>query len=111
MLESFMKNMKTLRTCENGHQYYKSSDCSVCPICEDESKLENGLFKMLSAPAQRALENKGIRSLQELSKFSEKDILELHGIGKTAISKLQSLLETENLKLRINDTHPCLFNL
>ncbi|WP_100615173.1 DNA-directed RNA polymerase subunit alpha C-terminal domain-containing protein [Confluentibacter citreus] len=90
--------MKTLRTCKNGHQYYKSSDFPVCPICENENKSKNGLFHMLSAPAKRALENKGIRNLQELSRYTENDILQWHGIGKTTIPKLKALLETVGLK-------------
>lgn len=93
-----MTNIKTLRTCKKGHRFYKSSDCPVCPVCEEERKWENELFSSLSAPARRALENKGIRTLQELSQFSEKEILQLHGIGRTAIPKLVQLLKTEGLK-------------
>lgn len=25
---------KSLRVCKNGHQYYKSSNCPICPLCE-----------------------------------------------------------------------------
>lgn len=95
--------METLRFCESGHQYYKSSECPICPFCEKESKSGQGLFHILSAPAQRALDNQGIRSLQELSKYAENDILKLHGIGKTAIPKLKSLLETEDLKFKVEN--------
>ena len=28
----------SLRVCNNGHEYYKSSDCPVCPTCEQERK-------------------------------------------------------------------------
>nr|WP_315154041.1 hypothetical protein [uncultured Flavobacterium sp.] len=93
-----MTNIKTLRTCKKGHPFYKNSDCPVCPVCEEERKSENELFSSLSAPARRALENKGIFTLQELSQFSEKEILQLHGIGRTAIPKLLILLETMKLK-------------
>ncbi|MGQ7944185.1 hypothetical protein [Flavobacterium sp. WC2509] len=93
-----MTNIKTLRTCKKGHRFYKSSDCRVCPVCEEERKWENELFSSLSAPPRRALENKGIGTLQELSQFSEKEILQLHGIGKSAIPKLVQLLKTEGLK-------------
>lgn len=93
-----MTNIKTLRTCKKGHRFYKSNDCRVCPVCEEERKSENELFSSLSAPARRALENKGILTLQELSQFSEKEILQLHGIGKSAIPKLIILLEIMKLK-------------
>lgn len=90
-------SQKNLRTCENGHNYYKSSDCPTCPICEAERKPKSGFLSLLSAPARRALENADITTLKKLSEFSEKDILKLHGIGKTAIPKLQEALKAENL--------------
>lgn len=46
---------KTLRTCKNGHRYYKSSDCPVCPVCEEEKRPEEGFLSLVSAPARRAL--------------------------------------------------------
>lgn len=88
---------KNSRTCENGHKYYKSSDCPTCPICEAERKPKNGFLSLLSAPARRALENADITTLAKLSEHTEKDILKLHGIGKTTIPKLREALETENL--------------
>lgn len=68
----------SLRTCRKGHQYYKTSDCPTCPICEAQRKPKEGFLSLLAAPARRALENKGITSLEQLSKFSEKEILQLH---------------------------------
>lgn len=87
--------IKTLRICNNGHRYYKSSDCPVCPICESERKDPQGFLQVLSAPARRALENNGIHSLQQLADFSEHEILNMHGIGKKAISAL-SIVMSEN---------------
>ena len=88
----------TLRTCQNGHQYYKSSDCPTCPICETERKPMEGFISLLGAPARRALENAGITTLVLLSKYSEKDILKLHGIGKSTIPILKQQLENAGLK-------------
>ena len=96
-----MQNIdKTLRICEKGHQYYKSSDCPTCPQCEEERKPEFGFLSHLSAPARRALENHNILSLKELSTFSENEILELHGIGKNAISKLRNMLKENGLRFK-----------
>lgn len=92
-----MATKKTLRTCENGHQYYKSSDCPTCPTCEEAKRPIDGFLSLLYAPARRALENANIKSLKQLSKFSEKDILKLHGIGKTAIPILKSELNKGGL--------------
>ncbi len=86
---------KVLRICKNGHQYYKSSDCLTCPLCEEQRKLKNSFLSLLAAPARRALENKGITTLLQLTKFSEAEILQLHGMGQSTIPILKKAL-TEN---------------
>ena len=91
---------KTLRICDTGHGFHKSSNCPTCPTCEKERKPENGFLSSLAAPARRALENKGITTLQQLSKFSEKEILQLHGMGPGSIPKLRSSLETIGLSFK-----------
>lgn len=90
-------NKKTLRTCKNGHQYYKSSDCPTCSTCEEIQKPKDGFLSLLCAPARRALEHANIRTLKQLSKFSENDVLKLHGIGKTTIPILKRALENAGL--------------
>lgn len=95
--------MKTLRICPNGHQYYKSSDCPVCPECEKEKRPASGFLSKLNAPARRALENEGITTLEKLAKYSEKEIMNLHGIGKTSIPVLKQALKKENLNFK-NDS-------
>lgn len=94
---------KTLRVCTSGHSYYKSSDCPVCPICEKEKKNPISFFSILSAPARRAFEREGIETLEELSKYSEKEILQLHGIGPSSIPKLKKALTEAGLDFRISD--------
>jgi len=91
---------KTLRTCDNGHQYYKSSDCPVCPICEQERKPDTGFMSGLSAPARRALENNGITSAGDLARFSKTEILKFHGMGPGSIPKLEEALKKEGLSFR-----------
>ncbi|MBI3882878.1 MAG: hypothetical protein HY305_01300 [Sphingobacteriales bacterium] len=91
---------KTLRTCLKGHQYYKTSDCPTCPICEKEHKPTEGFLSLLAAPARRALENKGIKTLQQLAKFTEKEILALHGMGPGSLPKLRTSLTKEKLSFK-----------
>ncbi|WP_127486603.1 RNA polymerase alpha subunit C-terminal domain-containing protein [Paenibacillus ehimensis] len=91
---------KTLRTCSNGHQYVKSSDCPTCPICEQERKPDTGFLSLLSAPARRALEHHGITSLQQLSKYSEKEILQFHGMGPASLPKLRTALKENGLSFK-----------
>lgn len=90
----------SLRICPKGHQFYKSSSCPVCPICEHEKKAGNGFLALLSAPARRALEGKKITTLKNLSKFSEADILQLHGMGKSTIPKLREALQSNGLAFK-----------
>ncbi|AMM91651.1 RNA polymerase alpha subunit C-terminal domain-containing protein [Peribacillus simplex] len=91
---------KILRTCNKGHKYYKSSDCPICPICEQERKPDNGFLSLLSAPARRALENNGVTSLQQLSTYSEKEILKFHGMGPASLPKLRTALQTNGLSFK-----------
>jgi len=93
-------SVKKLRTCIKGHQYYKTSDCPVCPICEQDRRPKDGFLAAIPAPARRALEKEGITTLQQLSRFSEKELLQLHGIGPTAIPKLHDALAAENLAFK-----------
>ena len=90
----------SLRICAKGHQYTKTSDCPTCPVCENKRKPKDGFLSILSAPARRALENKGIKTLKQLSKFSEEEILNLHGMGPASIPKLRSALEDEGLTFK-----------
>lgn len=87
----------TLRTCPNGHQYYKSSDCPVCPICEKEKKPAQDFLATMGAPARRALENEGIKTLKQLSRYAEKDLLKLHGFGPASLPGLRNALEKAGL--------------
>jgi uncharacterized protein YdhG (YjbR/CyaY superfamily) len=51
----------------------------------------------LGMPARRALEHHGIKTLKQLSGFTEKEILKLHGIGPSSIPKLQASLAAAGL--------------
>jgi len=90
-------SVKKLKTCSKGHQFYKSTDCPTCPICEKENKPMSGFLSSISAPARRALEREGINSLIQLSKHSEKELLQLHGMGPKAIVILKQLLTEKKL--------------
>lgn len=97
-----MLKLKTLRICENGHRYYKSSDCPTCPICAREAKPTVGFMAGLSAPAQRALAGAGINTLEQLAKKSEADILALHGMGPASMPKLRQALAAAGLTFSVN---------
>lgn len=51
----------------------------------------------LAAPARRALANAGIHSLAQLTKFSEADVKQLHGVGPNALEALRRALAEQGL--------------
>ncbi len=95
-----MTTSKNMRICNNGHKYYKSTDCPSCPTCDQESKPNSGFLSKLSSPARNALIHEGINTLQQLSDFSEKEILKIHGIGPASLPTLKASLEEEGLSFK-----------
>lgn len=93
-------SQKTERICKKGHHYFKSSDCPTCPICEEEKKSGARVFSTLSAPARRAMESNRVNSLEELAQYTEKEVLKFHGIGKTSIPTLKTLLAEKGLSFK-----------
>ena len=89
-----------LRTSNHGHNYYKRSDCPVCPVCEKENKPTDKMLSLLVAPARRALESKGIRTLHQLSKFSESDLAKRHGMGLSTIAKRIKAMKSMRLTFK-----------
>lgn len=61
---------------------------------------KNGDLPNIGAPATRALAEAGIRHLRQLTKYSEKELLALHGVGPKAIRILQSALTEKGLSFK-----------
>lgn len=92
---------KTLRSCDKGHRYYKSSDCPTCPVCEREKRPSSGFLSELSSPARNALlEYKGIDTVEKLSNHTETEILALHGMGKASMPILRRALDEAGLAFK-----------
>lgn len=91
---------KKRRVCEKGHTFFKSTDCPSCPTCDKENKPSSGFLSKLSSPARNALVHEGIDTLQKLSLYTEKEILNIHGIGPASLPKLRSSLEEEGLSFK-----------
>ena len=89
----------TLKTCKKGHKFYKSSDCPTCPDCEEERKPKDSFLALIGAPARRALERENIKTLEDLAQWSEKEIINLHGMGPSTIPKLNKALINSGLSL------------
>ena len=58
---------------------------------------ESDLPAKLGAPAERALAGAGIKKLKQLTKFSETEIKQLHGVGPNALGKLRQALADKGL--------------
>jgi DNA-directed RNA polymerase alpha subunit len=88
------------KKCSKGHTFYKSSNCQVCPVCEKKRQQTMGFLSLLAAPARRALENEGITTLVKLAAYSEKELLRLHGLGKTSLPILKKALSEKKNQLK-----------
>jgi hypothetical protein len=83
-----------IKTCERGHTFDKTSDCSVCPTCSaaDMKEKFGAEFPKIGAPAFCALDHLGVSRLSQLTKFSEKELLAQHGFGPKALKLLREKL-------------------
>ena len=54
----------------------------------------------LAAPAQRALQSAGITNLKQLAKLTEAELMQLHGMGPNALSKLREVLKVQGLSFK-----------
>lgn len=54
----------------------------------------------LAAPAQRALAAANIQRLEQLTRFTEAEIKQLHGIGPNALDALRHALAAKGLSFR-----------
>ena len=58
---------------------------------------QSDLPAKIGAPAERALANAGIKNLRHLTKFTEAEIKQLHGVGPYALGKLREALAAKGL--------------
>jgi DNA-directed RNA polymerase alpha subunit len=96
-----MNNYSTIKTCPKGHKY-DHLVCPECPVCSSELlKGEESVdFIALSMPARRALLEANIKNLKEISKYSEKELLKLHGFGPKSIKILKPILQNKGLSFK-----------
>lgn len=61
---------------------------------------EDEFLSRFGAPARRSLENHGITTAEELSAFTEKEVLQFHGMGPASLPKLRETLEEKGLTFK-----------
>jgi hypothetical protein len=81
-------------------------DPSGTLLLEGKKSRSNELPAKLGAPAERALANAGIQNLKQLTKFSEAEIQQLHGVGPNAVGKLRQALAEQGLSFKDNTPKP-----
>ena len=62
--------------------------------------MKENFLEKLSAPAQRALASVKIKSLKDLTKFTEKEIADLHGIGPSTFKTLRPIMKKYKLTFK-----------
>lgn len=91
---------RTLRICPMGHQYYKSTDCGTCPKSDRTNKPSEEFLSRLSSPARNAIINAGITEMEHLAEYTEKEILQLHGIGPSSLPTLKHAMAEKNVNFK-----------
>ena len=59
--------------------------------------------KGMGAPARNALEALGVMSLDDVTRFSEKELLAIHGVGPKAVRVIAAALHEQGKALRGTD--------
>ena len=67
---------------------------------EAKKKPTKDFLSSFVEPARRALESKEIKTAKQLSKFTQAEIMLLHGIGSGSLPKLQKALKAEGLSFK-----------
>lgn len=64
----------------------------------------NFLQGIIPLPARRTLEKEKIDSLEKLSDYSEKEILQMHGFSKNAVQKLKVYMMENDIYFKNNES-------
>jgi hypothetical protein len=73
-----------------------SKDKNAAKSGQTESDLPGGLAQ----PARRALAAAGVQRLEQLTRFSEAEVKQWHGIGPNALNQLRGAMEARGLSFR-----------
>ena len=75
---------------------------SICAV--SHTVTGDFLQGIIPMPARRALGKEKIDSLEKLSQYSEKEILQMHGFGKNAMEKLKIYMMENGRYFKNSDT-------
>lgn len=63
-------------------------------------QVNNMELPKISKPALRALDSINVKTLEDVMKYSEAELLELHGFGPKAIRILREVMDEQGLKFK-----------
>lgn len=61
---------------------------------------QESFLMLLSAPARRALEGKGVTTEKDLARYTKNEILRFHGVGPASIPILRKALKQKGLSIK-----------
>lgn len=96
-----MTSSRKIITCDQGHIFIKHSNCVTCPICETNNLPEGGFLSSLASVSRNVMLKKGILTLEQLSEFSENELLAIPGMGDRSVKKLREALAKANLSFKL----------
>ena len=83
---------------------------SCCPLTSDKTlrnaadalaaSVRDGLPSGLASPALRALAATNIRTLEDFTRMTESELLQLHGMGPKAIATIREAMRATGLRFK-----------
>lgn len=106
-IEAFRKELTDYKTSKGTVQFPYAEPLPVKLIADiirfrlEEDHLKSDVLPQnLSNPAKRALERAGIKTLRQLAKKTEDEILQLHGVGPASMPTLREALAAQKLAFK-----------
>ena len=90
----------TLKTCKRDINSTKVVTVRLVLFVKRERKPKRQFLALISAPARRALERENIKTLEDLAKWTEREIISLHGMGPGTLPKLIKALKDNGLSFK-----------
>jgi uncharacterized protein YdhG (YjbR/CyaY superfamily) len=105
-LKAFKKELANYKTSKGAVQFQNSEKLPLDLIEKIvKFRVEENMvasFGKIGMPATNAFLHTGIKSINDIPKYSEADLLKIHGVGPKAISILKTSLRKYKLKLKSN---------
>ncbi|WP_228376378.1 helix-hairpin-helix domain-containing protein [Chryseobacterium sp. JAH] len=73
----------------------------ISPVCNDQHEVSNDFLKgVIAMPARRMLEREKIDSLDKLADYSEEELMQFHGFGKSTVQRLKIYMKDNHFSFK-----------